>query len=335
MASDYRGPAGEDPRPEEGEGSAALEDSALASNDRDPAGADRVTALERRTRLLLRLYPADYRRERGEEMIGTLLETTPDGRAWPRLRDARALGVGGLKARAAQNRRLSTAANLRVAIMAGVSLYLATLAGEYLASVASAFGPNSQSVPGWSAWPAALAGLFIAATVVLAWTAPRLVVLVSAVLAAAAVSWFDFAIGQTHLSAPAVTQTMCLAALVALVPRTPRPSRRWLWLMGSVAAMAVLPSVPLGYWYWSFSPLLTPQALVLATGIVGIAWIGIDARLAVAVMTCIVVTLLESRAVIYGNGAGFPAQLGLLLIFAAVEVPAIWLLRRQSGRAVG
>jgi hypothetical protein len=293
-----------------------------------------VSALERRTRLLLRVYPADYRRERGEEMIGTLLETTPDGRAWPRLRDARALAVGGLKARAAQNRRLSTAANLRVAVMAGVSLFLAMLAGEYLASFASAFGPHGPSVSGWSVWPAALAGLFIAAAVVLAWTAPRIIVLASAVAAAAAVSVFDFAIAG-RLIAPAVTQAMCLAALVALVPRTARPSRRWLWLTGAVAAMAVIPSVPLGYWYWSLSPLLTPQALVLAIGIVGIAWIGIDARLAVAVMTCIVVTLVQTGAAIYGAGAGLPAQLVLLLIFAAVEVPAIWLLRRQSGRAVG
>jgi hypothetical protein len=293
-----------------------------------------MTALERRTRLLLRVYPADYRRERGEEMIGTLLETTPDGRAWPRLRDVRALTAGGLKARAAQNRRLSTAANLRVAVMAGVSFYLATLAGEYLASFASAFGPQRPSVSGWSVWPAALAGLFVAATVVLAWTAPRTVVLASAVPAAAAVSVFDFAIAR-HLIAPAVTQAMCLAALVALVPRTARPSRRWLWLMGAVVAMAVIPSLPLGYWYWGFSPLLTPQALVLAIGIVGIAWIGIDARLAVAVMTCIVVTLVQTGAAIYGAGAGFPAQLVLLLIFAAIATPAVWLLRRQSAPRLG
>jgi hypothetical protein len=263
-------------------------------------------------------------------MIGTLLGTTPDGRAWPRLRDARALAVGGLKARAAQNRRLSTAANLRVAVMAGVSLFLAMLAGEYLASFASAFGPHGPSVSGWSVWPAALAGLFIAAAVVLAWTAPRIIVLASAVAAAAAVSVFDFAIAG-RLIAPAVTQAMCLAALVALVPRTARPSRRWLWLMGAVAGMAVLPNVLLGYWEW-----MTPPVLVLAVGIVAIAWIGIDARLAVAVMTCIVVTLVQTETAGIGHGVGFPAQLMLpLVIAAAIAAPAIWLLRRQSGRAVG
>ncbi len=101
--------------------------------ERDPAGTDRVTPLERRSRLLLRAYPAAYRRERGEEMIGTLVETTPD-RAWPRLQDVRALVVGGLKARAMQNRRLSATANLRIAVMAGSSLYLVMLAAEYLSA---------------------------------------------------------------------------------------------------------------------------------------------------------------------------------------------------------
>lgn len=57
---------------------------------------DRLTAegcdpLERRCRLLLRAYPAWYRRERAAEMLGTLLEASPPGRRWPSLRDARAL----------------------------------------------------------------------------------------------------------------------------------------------------------------------------------------------------------------------------------------------------
>ena len=33
-----------------------------------------MTALERRWRWLLRAYPAWYRRERGDEMLGTLME---------------------------------------------------------------------------------------------------------------------------------------------------------------------------------------------------------------------------------------------------------------------
>lgn len=58
-----------------------------------------MTVLERRCRWLLRAYPGWYRRRRGEEMLGTLLEASPAGRKWPSARDARALVTGGLRVR--------------------------------------------------------------------------------------------------------------------------------------------------------------------------------------------------------------------------------------------
>jgi hypothetical protein len=58
-----------------------------------------VTALERHCRWLLRAYPAWYRRDRAEEMLGTLLEASPPSRRWPSFRDARALAIGSLRAR--------------------------------------------------------------------------------------------------------------------------------------------------------------------------------------------------------------------------------------------
>jgi hypothetical protein len=58
-----------------------------------------VSALDRHCHWLLRAYPAWYRRERAEEMLGTLLEASPPGRKWPSFRDARALLIGGLRVR--------------------------------------------------------------------------------------------------------------------------------------------------------------------------------------------------------------------------------------------
>ncbi len=58
-----------------------------------------MSALERRCRWLLLAYPAWYRRRRGGEMLGTLLEASPPGRTWPSFRDARALLTGGLHVR--------------------------------------------------------------------------------------------------------------------------------------------------------------------------------------------------------------------------------------------
>src|SRR5215472_3362303 len=56
-------------------------------------------ALERRCRRLLVWFPAEHRREYGEEMIGVLLASTPEGRRRPRLADAFDLMTGGLRAR--------------------------------------------------------------------------------------------------------------------------------------------------------------------------------------------------------------------------------------------
>ena len=58
-----------------------------------------MTGLERRCRWLLLAYPAWYRRRRGEEMLGTLLEASPPGQNWPSVRDVRALVTGGLRVR--------------------------------------------------------------------------------------------------------------------------------------------------------------------------------------------------------------------------------------------
>jgi len=56
-------------------------------------------ALERRYRRLLVWFPAEHRREYGEEMIGVLLASTPQGRRRPWLADAFDLMTGGLRAR--------------------------------------------------------------------------------------------------------------------------------------------------------------------------------------------------------------------------------------------
>ena len=83
-----------------------------------------MSPLERRCRTLLRAYPRWYRRVRGEEMLATLLESSQPGRSWPSARDSRALVMGGLRVRAAQDQRLTTAANLRLAAQLGAALTL-------------------------------------------------------------------------------------------------------------------------------------------------------------------------------------------------------------------
>ncbi|GGO16724.1 hypothetical protein [Micromonospora parathelypteridis] len=55
--------------------------------------------LERRYLRLLRAYPADYRRARGAEIVGTYLDLAGPGRRWPSPADAADLLRGGLRQR--------------------------------------------------------------------------------------------------------------------------------------------------------------------------------------------------------------------------------------------
>ena len=101
--------------------------------------------LERRARALLRAYPAEYRHGRAEEMIGTLLEAAPPGRSFPTAREAWSLIAGGRHARAARNRRLGVNANVRLAVLLGISTYLSFQFCSYLAASLGFYPGNGAS----------------------------------------------------------------------------------------------------------------------------------------------------------------------------------------------
>jgi hypothetical protein len=288
-------------------------DRSQAGDDRDPAGADRATPLERRGRWLLRAYPAQYRRERGEEILGTLLETTPAGRAWPRARDIRGLAVGGLRARAAVNRRLSTAANLRIAVMAGISLYLILIATEYIGTWV--IDPGSLRYQ----WPFITAGLILVLAVLLAWIAPRMVAALFVLAAAVAI----YIVGRHDLPVRHwIALLVSVAAVVLLAPRSERQPRKWLMFIGAFAASVAWVILSSRYG-WASTPLQAAPLLTLC--LVSVAWLAIDARLTAAIAT-LVLTFYAEAAVQFFNAGALP------YMFAIVAIAAlpVWLLQRQS-----
>jgi hypothetical protein len=279
------------------------------SKDSDRTQADRVTLLERRSRSLLRAYRAEYRRDRGEEIIGTLLETTPDGRTWPRLRDTRALVIGGLRARAAQSRRLSAAANLRIAVMAGISMYLVLIGADDLGNWVIDPGPLRYE------WRGMAVGLLILVTVLAVWIAPRTIATPSAVAATVAMYVIDsYEVGFSGW----IPLAVCVAAVVLLAPRSARPPRSWLWLIGAFA-VAVL------YAGGSSAGLLLQFAPLLAIGVVSVAWLAIDARLAVAVVIFVLTIYVERAWQFFYLG-----MVPYVLAIVAIAAPPVWLVRRQS-----
>ncbi|MGH3713945.1 MAG: hypothetical protein ACRDT4_10870 [Micromonosporaceae bacterium] len=85
--------------------------------------------LARRYRTLLRAYPKSYRERRGEEILGTLLDTAGPGQSRPSLADATDLIAAGVRQRLAVDavpslhRGLLLAAPLALGLAAGLSLF--------------------------------------------------------------------------------------------------------------------------------------------------------------------------------------------------------------------
>lgn len=94
-----------------------------------------MDGLERSYRRLLRAFPPDYRRYRGEEMLATLLDRASDGRHRPDLGEAVGLIAAGLRCRFRLRRGSATA----------IAAVLAALAGAILTGMAGA----------WLAWTSA------------------------------------------------------------------------------------------------------------------------------------------------------------------------------------
>lgn len=81
--------------------------------------------LEKRYRTLLRAYPAEYRRERADELIDTLIGDEPTARRWPTLRQAAALIRGGLRVHSGSTAARPTAVRLWQGIHLGAMAVLA------------------------------------------------------------------------------------------------------------------------------------------------------------------------------------------------------------------
>ena len=282
-----------------------------------------MSPLERHCQLLLRVYPAAYRAVRGEEIIGTLLEATPAGRSWPLLRDARCLISGGLRARAAQPRQFTTAANLRVAALAGIAAYLGFSASAYLSNyVRAELMPSQLSAP--VGWPLAAVVLPLV-TMALAWRSRRrLVVLAGALPAAAAICYaglwqgLDVGFSIVHLA--------CLAALVTLAGYPERPGWRWVWPLGLIA-IAPAPLAVAGRLSGAYL-----LALVLAVSIFSIVGMVIDARPAIAMAVFLAAIQLPVTIRFLAMGYWSSVSPLFLLIVTAITAVAVWRLRRQSAR---
>ncbi|MBQ1014014.1 hypothetical protein KBX53_24320 [Micromonospora sp. M51] len=126
--------------------------------------------LERRYLRLLRAYPAEYRRARGAEIVGTYLDLAASDQRWPTPADAADLVRGGLRQRLRAVGVTGLVAGVRLAAL--LSLVTAS-------ALAGVWGAAEQHPPP-AEWGVPHVGPFVSLGVV-AWAAWLLVAVVTAV----------------------------------------------------------------------------------------------------------------------------------------------------------
>jgi hypothetical protein len=249
-----------------------------------------VSPLERRYRWLLRAYPAEYRAGRGDEMLGTLLETAVPGQRRPGARESAALIAGGVRARAARNADMPVPASLRLAAL----LACATILSILLATSASRLSFGVRPAQMRYEW-IAFGGLFAATTLI--WFVRRELAALALLLAALAAG-FSWDVRTQWL----VGTVLVLAALTAL--RAERPPKAWLLWFCLPPAFFLQGMIP-GHGGTQGIRLLT---IVLAFAIIvlfllgPLVWAVTDARPAFALATLLAFYAVDSMRGGYFNG---------------------------------
>ncbi len=313
-----------------------------------------MSGLERHGRWLLRAYPASYRAERGDEMLTTLAETVPPGRAWPGWREAGALVLGGLRVRTLQNHRLTTTANLRLSIMLALAVGIALLGSGSTRYPGLYLNPNSlimlrggpppsvtwAQVQLGGLWP--IAGVFAltACVPVVIWIARRPVAVALLLAAAVAAPFAENAVGYEALSsgqalAEWLSPSLLLLALAAVTATgTDRPPRAWLWWYALPCAWIVAERVaeilPVADGRALFDLPLFPAFILGA-----ISWVVVDARLALALALLLGLLGVTSAAGDLGPELpGWQVDLRVAAVYVGVGLvlaaPALLRMRRQA-----
>jgi len=274
-----------------------------------------MSPLERRCRWLLNAYPAQYRADRADEILGTLLETATPGRRRPSARESAALIAGGLRARTSTNASMPAVASLRLAAM----LACATFLGAQLGFRSQAFfwPPDrfSNTTHEWITY----AGL-LAATILIWFVRRELAVLALLAFLAAGYSW------GVHPSWLAWT-VLVLAGLTAL--RTERPPKAWLaWFC-----------LPVAFLLLRTAPVIRPDVRLLTVVLnfvllylflLGpLAWAVTDARpaFALAILGVLWAVVSFNEGIVGSGVLTYVYGAGILL--AALPLPVRMVLRRR------
>jgi hypothetical protein len=286
--------------------------------------------LERRARALLRAYPAEYRHGRAEEMIGTLLEAAPPGRSSPTAREAWSLIAGGRHARTARNRRPGVKANVRLAVLLGISIYLSFHFGSYIARSLGFWPSNGTS------WLANTTGALGLAVALAPWLGSRAATASLAIPSCALCAYGELRGSIGFFERMSVADFLIItAALVTLTGGPTRLPRSWLWLpcvfpLALVAGRLLSSGHDLG-------PALENSlylGAMVPLAVLVVCWLVTDARPAFALCLSLLLGDVIDILTDFGFGDSMMMIAKPLLIQLAIVLPillsAAWLLLRQK-----
>ncbi|GIG61060.1 hypothetical protein Lfu02_54320 [Longispora fulva] len=282
--------------------------------------------LERRYRALLRAYPEEFRAERGEELVATLLDGARPGQTRPTLADVSDMLGSGLRRRLGLDRHAGAEVGLRrVAPVAVVLLAVVSTVVLYRAS------PGGEPVPldiGENWWEFGVAAGWLAA--VLAWAVlPRAAgrIVLGATLAATVVGQFATGVVPVREQGVVLHQSMephtfgtfVLLGVLALCGTRDLAAS----VAGRVALVAAGAGVVVGTGLWTRG--LEQDYVVI--GRLGFSW----------TLVLPAVLALGALAVLVGVGVRSGRARGGGWLWAAVLllVPAMWLAMQVLGYGYG
>lgn len=240
--------------------------------------------LEKRYRMLLRAYPAGYRRERADELIDTLIGEEPTTRRWPSVREAASLIRGALQVHGGSTAARPTAVLLWQGIHLGAMAVLALGALIGLDDLVEAFQFGGFLDPLAVLRDQGIyAVMVIAALVALVAgrTRTAAVLVVAAVVVPTAISPYLFLNGLPQWWAPAVATPLIMVGLrrPADVPPTPRANA--VLVTAGILALHLIPAE--GFRRVDMSSQIVAATMVIV-GAVAFLWVATaDQRLLIAV----------------------------------------------------
>ncbi|MEV6304732.1 hypothetical protein AB0M02_35345 [Actinoplanes sp. NPDC051861] len=282
-------------------------------------------SLERRWARLLRLYPAEFRRARGAEVLDTLLASAEDGRMRPARREVAAFVLGALRAHAGRSRRPAARDSwLTACWIAALMLLVSGVADNALSFGVdlAVRGPDE-----WPAWPAAPALAALTLGLAAIWMVLRRWHLAGALVATAAVA-MSVVVSPPSAMWPGLGAVwrfplaVVLLGIVVLARRPPAAPAGLLRYLPLLPVSLVLTDLLFGQVFTQVTGILT-RGLSVAVLAGALFWLLVDERVAMAVGLFLLNGLLVQAVFLGGEGLG-PADVALLLGLSALG-PAVLL----------